>query len=75
MQNFLFKNALEAISQIVNTHYSCLMINGRVIVASKSWFELQSTESYLISLLCMSLTSATCRDIPIYLPYKNPHVN
>ena len=27
-----FQNTLDSITQIVNTHYSCLMINGRVIV-------------------------------------------
>jgi hypothetical protein len=69
------QNTLNAITPIVNTHYSCLISNGKVIVASKSWWDLAPAESFLICLLCVTSTPATCRDLPIYLPRKNPHVS
>ena len=50
------------------------MMNGRVIVGSNAWWELKPPEAYLISLLCLTLSDSTSRDIPIYLPNKNPHV-
>ena len=57
----------------VNTSLGCVMVNGRVIVASRTWWDLNATEAYLISLLCLTLSDSTSRDIPIYLPYKSPN--
>jgi hypothetical protein len=58
----------------IDTIYGCLMMNGRAIVATKSWWHLNSTETYLINLLSLTLNDSTSRDIPIYLPFKNPQV-
>jgi hypothetical protein len=52
-----------------------LLLNGQIIVASAAWWDLRPTECYLINLLNMLVGDVTCRDTPIYLPNKNPHVN
>ena len=57
----------------VQTSLACLAINGRMVVASTAWWELNPTEIYLISLLGLTLNDTTCRDIPIYLPCKSPN--
>ncbi|CAF1119544.1 unnamed protein product [Brachionus calyciflorus] len=67
-----YQTALQASCQEVNTSYACILINGRVVTASPSWWEFKPAESFLISVLCMTLSKATSCDTPIYLPYKNP---
>ena len=69
-----FQAVLDESCRQVDTSLGCLMFNGHVIVASPAWWELNSNETYLISLLCMTLNDSTSRDIPIYLPYKSPNV-
>ena len=59
---------------MVNSSYGCLVIKGRIIVASTAWWDLKPTECFLISLYNLIVSDATCRDTPIYLPNKNPHV-
>lgn len=71
----LFKTSLESMLQIFNSSYGCLLVNGRIIVASKDWLDLKPSESYLLALLSMTLSGATSKDIPIYLPQKSPHVS
>jgi hypothetical protein len=69
------KNALNVSCQALNTSYGCLILNGQIIVASAAWWDLRPTECYLINMLNVIVGDATCRDTPIYLPNKNPHVN
>ncbi len=70
------KDALDLSCESISTSYACLLINGRIITASTTWWELKPSESYLISLLCLTMSnSMTCSDIPIYLPHKNSSVN
>ena len=70
----LFQNVLDTSCVSINTSYACLIFNGRIITASSAWWQLKPIESHLISLLCLTLSDSTCRDIPIYLPHQNPHV-
>jgi hypothetical protein len=69
-----FQSTLVASCVALNTSYACLMLGGRVVTASTAWWELKSSESHLISLLSLNMSYSTCRDVPIYLPHKNPHV-
>jgi DNA topoisomerase 2-associated protein PAT1 len=68
------KNSLEQALKPLNTRYGCVLVKGRVLVASDKWLELNKSEIYLLSLLTLTLTTTTANDIPIYLPYKTPHV-
>jgi hypothetical protein len=70
----LFESKLNYLCEVVQTKYSCLFMSGRVISKSKYWSELKANETYLVSLVCLTMSYATTRDIPIYLPNKNPHV-
>jgi hypothetical protein len=70
----IFQNVLDTSCTSINTSYACLIFNGRIITASSAWWQLKPIESHLISLLCLTLSDSTCRDIPIYLPHNNPHV-
>lgn len=70
----ILQNKLDESLVQINTSYGALFFNGRIVIASNSWWQLNPNESYLISLLCLTTTNANCRDIPIYLPYKNSNV-
>jgi len=71
----IFQAKLKESLEQINTSYGALFFNGRLIVASTAWWELNPNETFLISHLCLISNYANCRDIPIYLPHKNPHVN
>ncbi len=38
----------------MNSSHACLMLNGRIIVGSHSWWTLSATEIYLITMLAMN---------------------
>lgn len=69
------KDALNKTCEQTNIFFGCLMMNGRIIVASQSWLELKPSESYLVSLLGLTLSGSTCCDVPIFLPQKSPNVS
>ncbi len=67
------QEALNESCNRVGTSLACLKVNGKVVVASAAWWDLNPTETYLISHLCLTLSESTSRDIPIYLPFKSPN--
>lgn len=55
--------------------YSCVLIHGKIAVATESWWNLHPEEIKLLSLLAVSENAASSKDIPIYLPYKSAAVS
>ncbi len=66
------QEALNESCERVGTSFACLMVNGKLVIASVGWWDLNPTETYLISLFCLTLSESTSKDIPIYLPFKSP---
>ncbi|XP_012944707.1 protein fuzzy homolog [Aplysia californica] len=68
------QNFLEAFVEAADTPYGCLLSHGRLVGATAKWWDLSATELVLLSLLGLSFSPCSCRDVPIYLPDKSPTV-
>ncbi|KAJ7381983.1 hypothetical protein OS493_037862 [Desmophyllum pertusum] len=63
---------LDAFATAVNSEFGCLLVMGKVAVATERWWELTGMETVLLSFLVRSLPPCSSRDIPVYLPYGSP---
>lgn len=70
----ILQGRLDAFASDVDTLYGCLLVRGKVAVATKQWFHLTAQEMTLILALVNSSTKCTSRDIPVYLPTSCPSV-
>ncbi|XP_044732200.1 protein fuzzy homolog [Chrysoperla carnea] len=73
-ENHLLQTVLDTYAECMDSLYGCLLIHGRIAVATKNWWSLHPDERKLLSLLISTDNLATARDIPIFLPYKSPEV-
>nr|KAG5700971.1 hypothetical protein BaRGS_022682 [Batillaria attramentaria] len=72
--NQALQNFLEAFVEAADSPYGCLMVAGRVAVATQKWWNLSATELVLLELLVAAMTPCASRDVPIYLPQGSPTV-
>ncbi|XP_048377121.2 protein fuzzy homolog isoform X1 [Stegostoma tigrinum] len=56
------------------SNFGCLMVMGKVVVATEKWWRLTAQEVMLLAWLVGSLAPSTSRDYPIYLPHGSPTV-
>ncbi|XP_078347527.1 protein fuzzy homolog [Oculina patagonica] len=70
----ILQEFLDAFATAVNSEFGCLLVMGKVAVATERWWELTGLETVLLSFLVRSLPACSCRDIPVYLPYGSPKV-
>nr|CAD7585813.1 unnamed protein product [Timema genevievae] len=73
-ENHLLQGCLEAYAECLDSLYGCVMVHGRVAVATESWWCLDAEEKKLLALLVDHDTTTTARDIPVFLPCKSPAV-
>nr|CAD7442720.1 unnamed protein product [Timema bartmani] len=73
-ENHLLQSCLEAYAECLDSLYGCVMVHGRVAVATESWWCLDAEEKKLLALLVDHDTTTTARDIPVFLPCKSPAV-
>lgn len=59
----------------MDTEFSCLLIRGKIAVATESWWSLNPDERKLLSLMGSFEHDSTAKDIPVYLPQKSPNVS
>ncbi|KAL2097782.1 hypothetical protein ACEWY4_006989 [Coilia grayii] len=70
----LLQEALDAFTQASESEFGCLLIRGRVAVATEKWWRLVSQEVVLLSLLMRCLSGTTSCDYPVFLPVGSPTV-
>ncbi|CAG5130731.1 unnamed protein product, partial [Candidula unifasciata] len=70
----LLQSFLDAFVESADSPYGCLVIHGRVVTATKKWWDLTATELLLLSFLIGSFSSCSSRDVPIYLPQSSPTI-
>uniref|UniRef100_A0A2R5LL23 Uncharacterized protein n=2 Tax=Ornithodoros turicata TaxID=34597 RepID=A0A2R5LL23_9ACAR len=70
----ILQGRLDAFTSEMDTLYGCLLVRGKVAVATKQWCHLTWQEISLISTLVNSSTKCTSRDVAIYLPSSCPTV-
>ncbi|XP_072348480.1 protein fuzzy homolog isoform X1 [Scyliorhinus torazame] len=56
------------------SNFGCLMVMGKVVVATEKWWRLAAQEVMLLAWLVGSLAPSSSRDYPIYLPHGSPTV-
>ncbi|XP_078093409.1 protein fuzzy homolog [Mustelus asterias] len=56
------------------SNFGCLVVMGKVIVATEKWWRLAAQEVMLLAWLVGSLAPSSSRDYPIYLPHGSPTV-
>ncbi|XP_012672961.2 protein fuzzy homolog [Clupea harengus] len=70
----LLQEALDAFTQAADSEFGCLLIRGRVAVATEKWWRLVSQEVVLLSLLVRCMSGTTSCDYPVFLPVGSPTV-
>ncbi|CAH1174065.1 unnamed protein product [Phaedon cochleariae] len=73
-ENHLIQIVLESFTECLDSMYSCILVCGKIAVATESWWSLHPTEIRLLSLLATSENTNESKDIPVFLPYKSPTV-
>ncbi|XP_006766033.1 PREDICTED: protein fuzzy homolog [Myotis davidii] len=68
----LFQEALSGFAEAAGTAFASLLVSGRVVTATESWWRLGTPEAVLLPWLVGSLPPQAARDYPVYLPHGSP---
>ncbi|XP_054444708.1 protein fuzzy homolog isoform X3 [Pteronotus mesoamericanus] len=68
------REALSGFAEAAGTAFVSLVVSGRVVVATDSWWRLGTPEAVLLPWLVGSLPPQAARDYPVYLPHGSPTV-
>lgn len=71
----LTQEALSGIAEAAGTAFASLLVSGRVVTATESWWRLGAPEAVLLPWLVGSLPPQAARDYPVYLPHGSPMVS
>ena len=70
----ILKERLDAFVKLCDSEFGCLLVHGKIVVATDKWWQLLPSEMMLVMLLIRSMPHANARDFPIYLPHGSPNV-
>ncbi|XP_076273696.1 fuzzy planar cell polarity protein-like protein [Rhynchophorus ferrugineus] len=73
-ENHLLQGILDSFTECVDSMFSCILVNGKIAVATESWWSLHPHEVRLLTLLAVTENKDISKDIPVFLPYKSPTV-
>ncbi|KAF7660018.1 hypothetical protein LDENG_00290000 [Lucifuga dentata] len=70
------QDAVEGFAQAAESEFGCLMVHGRIAVATEKWWRLAPQEIVLLSALirCLSSSGSASCDYPVFLPQGSPTV-
>ena len=68
------QNFLDSYVESVDSTYGCVLLDGRLVCATKNWWSLHPDEVNLLSLYVKVDSWATVKDTPVFLPVKSPTV-
>nr|KAF6409887.1 fuzzy planar cell polarity protein [Rousettus aegyptiacus] len=68
----LLQEALSGFAEAAGTAFVSLVVSGRVVAATESWWRLGTPEAVLLPWLVGSLPPQAARDYPVYLPHGSP---
>lgn len=69
------QEALSGFAEAAGTAFVSLVVSGRVVAATESWWRLGMPEAVLLPWLVGSLPPQAARDYPVYLPHGSPTVS
>ncbi|XP_031557182.1 protein fuzzy homolog isoform X2 [Actinia tenebrosa] len=70
----VLQETLDAFVSALESEFGCLLVMGKVAVATVRWWELTGIETVLLSMLIHTQLPCSSRDLPVYLPYGSPKV-
>ncbi|KAB1273304.1 Protein fuzzy-like protein [Camelus dromedarius] len=70
----LLQEAVSGFAEAAGTAFVSLVVSGRVVTATESWWRLGMPEAVLLPWLVGSLPPQAARDYPVYLPHGSPTV-
>ncbi|XP_046367987.2 protein fuzzy homolog [Haliotis rufescens] len=73
-ENSILQNFLDAFAEAAGSPYGCLLVHGKIAVATRKWWSFSPTELVLLSLLVPSMPHCSSRDVPVFLPQLSPTV-
>ncbi|XP_078582689.1 protein fuzzy homolog isoform X1 [Branchiostoma floridae x Branchiostoma japonicum] len=73
-EQLILQDYLDSFVNSADSTFGCLLVSGKVAVATTKWWDLTGQEMYLLSLLARVLPPGSSKDIPVYLPHGSPNV-
>lgn len=73
--NQVLLEKLGDFSEQFGSPYSCLIVRGRIAVATEGWWHLNAIDRKLLHLQLQSTTTSMQFDVPVFLPKKSPNVS
>lgn len=74
LEGSLMQETLLGFAEATGTAFVSLLVSGRVVAATESWWRLGMPEAVLLPWLVGSLPPQAARDYPVYLPHGSPKV-
>jgi len=70
----VLRNYLTSFTEDLESEFGCITLNGRIVVATDKFWQLQTIETSLLSFVVYNQRHVTASDTPIYLPNGSPVV-
>lgn len=70
----ILQERLDAFIKACHSEFGCLLVHGKIVVATDKWWQLLPSEMVLVLMLVRSMPQSNARDFPIYLPHGSPNV-
>lgn len=70
-----FQIVLNSFAECVDSMYACVLIHGKICVATESWWTLSPNERKLLSILGSAEHDSTAKDCPVFLPQKSQNAS
>lgn len=68
------QEALDAFTRAAESEFGCLLVHGKVVVATEKWWRLAPQEVVLLSALVRTFGGPASCDHPVFLPQGSPTV-
>ncbi|KAJ8272605.1 hypothetical protein GJAV_G00091210 [Gymnothorax javanicus] len=68
------QEALDAFTRAAESEFGCLLVHGKVVVATEKWWRLAPQEVVLLSALVRTFSGPASCDHPVFLPQGSPTV-
>ena len=70
----VLENYLTSFTEDLDSEFGCVTLDGRIVVATEKFWQLQTIETSLLSYVIYNLRKVAASDTPVYLPNGSPVV-
>ena len=68
----VLENYLTTFTEDLDSEFGCVTVDGRIVVATEKFWQLQPVETSLLSYVVYNLRTVAASDTPVYLPNGSP---